>query len=977
MSTNLADVLGIQGAGTIEVGSEASLMLVNGDLFNSNSQVLTTFTKGIAHSETFPERKPIDEIPEESKLPLMAPNYDMFPKPAETVPSHRLYRGATVWTASKAGVLKNADVRIQSGKIVEVGTNLKAPTGCEVVDAKGMHISPGIWDCHSHTGISGGVNEGSNMITAECRIADVIDHTSLNIYQNLAGGTVGVNQLHGSANAIGGQNSVVKWRWGMSPLDFPIEGAPQGVKFALGQNPIREDSSGSANNAIGTTLLTFRPRTRFGVEEANRRGLQLGKEYNQAWADFNSGRTKVRPRRDLQLEALGEMVAGTRWVHSHGYRADEMLMLIRTTDEYGVRLATLQHVLEGFKIADEMADRNVGGSTFSDWWGYKFEAYDAIPHNATLMANRGVSVSVNSDSGDHSRRLNHEAAKAIRYGGATEEQALSFVTIEPAKQLGIDKWTGSIEVGKDADLAIWNGNPLHVGTVCLQTYVDGVKRFDRNNDIQQRKERDEYLLAAKDVLAADESGSGDNPFLTSSSNEEDKDAAASDLAPTTAKFGLSLVNSEPGSHKYPRPALLVTGGMVHPMEGDPFIGDVLVGVDGKILAVGKGLGAPRGATRVDARGKHVYPGLIDPSTTLGINEIGQVPTTDDSSERGDFHPDYRIERAVNPDWETFGVARAEGVLAAIIRPAGAGIAGQAALVYTEGFTWEDLTIQGGVAMTVNGSSSGTSLLEHDCCSGDEHNHMIAFDDGDMMAGQRRGGGGGGNLATTLASVATRLSDAREYARKVKDATPENPVPREISLEALLKVAAGDTPIMIRATSATDIKAAVAWAEEQRVRIILYGCSEAGDIADWLAAKQVPVILDAVYSTPRGEQPFDHFFSLPARLHKAGVRFCLTTNDAHNVRQLRDMAGIATGFGLDREEAARVITLRTAQILGISHKVGALKPGLDGTLIITDGEIVETKTRVLRAFIQGREISLENRQTRLYDKYKARPMPIRN
>ncbi len=610
ITTVPAKLLGVDGvAGTIEEGKQGDIVLVEGDLFHSKSQVMATIVNGKRVEFEMPKKLGAGEFAPEAALATMPVNTRLFPEPAERTPSKRLYKNATVWTMSSAGTLKNADILISNGKIEAIGKNLKAPAGVEVIDATGKHISPGIWDCHSHTAISGGVNEGSQMVTVQCRIRDVVNHTDNDVYLQLSGGTVGANQLHGSANAIGGQSNTVKWRWGMEPDEFHVTGSPEGVKFALGQNPIRED--GGSSNVVGSGLLTFRPRTRMGVEEAIRIALQKGKEYNESWADFRSGKTTVRPKTDLQLEGLGEIVSSTRLIHSHGYRSDEMLMLIRIAKEYGATLKTLQHVLEGYKIADEMAAAGVGGSTFSDWWGFKLEAYDAIPFNAALMSDRGVSVSVNSDSGDHARRLNLEGAKSMRYGGVSAEKALSFVTIEPARQLGIDGQTGSLEIGKDADVVIWTDEPMSMRAVCLETYVDGIKRFDRANDAAQRVNREAELKKAKELLTEVKTNS---PFDTGA---EAKPAEAEDLTPTTAKFGLATITERAGTIRYPRKAVLIAGATVHPMVGEPFVGDVLVDSNGKIVEVGRNLSGA-GAERVNARGKHLYPGLIDPATGIGL-----------------------------------------------------------------------------------------------------------------------------------------------------------------------------------------------------------------------------------------------------------------------------------------------------------------------------------------------------------------------
>jgi imidazolonepropionase-like amidohydrolase len=360
---------------------------------------------------------------------------------------------------------------------------LTVPPGTVEIDGTGKHVSPGIIDCHSHSDIVGDVNEGTNIITSEVRIQDVVNSESIAIYRELAGGVTAVNLLHGSANSIGGQNQVIKLRWGASPDELIFQEAPPGIKFALGENP-KQSNWGVENRRF--------PQTRQGVEESIRERFMAARDYERHWAEYkkNPRADIVPPRRDLQLEAIAEVLDGKRLVHSHAYRADEMLMLMHLAEEFGFRVATFQHVMEGYKIADEMVRHGVGGSTFSDWWAYKYEVIDAIPYNGAIMWERGATVSFNSDSSELARRLNTEAAKAVRYGNVPEVEAFKFVTINSAKQLRIDKWVGSLEPGKDADFVIWSTSPLSSYSVAEQTWVDGRKYFDRAEDLTHRGELD-------------------------------------------------------------------------------------------------------------------------------------------------------------------------------------------------------------------------------------------------------------------------------------------------------------------------------------------------------------------------------------------------------------------------------------------------------------------------------------------------------
>ncbi|MDG1491305.1 MAG: amidohydrolase family protein, partial [Planctomycetota bacterium] len=438
---------------------------------------------GDAEASTEEPMKEPEVSIEDSPLPLPFGAHGLMAYPdAETV----LIRNATVWTAADAGIVEGAVIVVEGGKIRYVGPEALAPVpdGARVIDAQGGHVTPGLIDCHSHTGISGGVNETGRRVTSEVRIGDVINPDDINFYRQLAGGLTAANLLHGSANAIGGQNAVIKLRWGAShPEEMKAEGAMPGIKFALGENPKRV--------AAGTDRSDEYPQTRMGVAALIEDRLVAGREYREsleryaALSEWERART-MPPRRDLELEALGEIVAGERWIHCHSYRQDEILMLARLAQAFGFKIGTFQHVLEGYKVAEEIAEAAVGASTFSDWWAYKFEVVDAIPHNATLMSDVGVNVSINSDSSEHARRLNTEAAKAVKYGRMERAEAIKLVTLNPAIQLGLGDRTGSIEVGKDADLAIWSGDPLSYQSRCVSTFVDGRELFSLEADAAAR-----------------------------------------------------------------------------------------------------------------------------------------------------------------------------------------------------------------------------------------------------------------------------------------------------------------------------------------------------------------------------------------------------------------------------------------------------------------------------------------------------------
>lgn len=398
-----------------------------------------------------------------------------------------LIRNATILTVTK-GKLENADLLLQNGKIAAIGKNLSAPAGANVIDATGKYVMPGIIDPHSHTMIDA-VNEGSLSVTSMVRVRDVLNPTDPNIYRQLAGGVTTINVLHGSANTIGGQNAVVKLKWRRPVSEMLFPGATPGIKFALGEN-VTQKNQQTAEQARGQPLRY--PATRMGQEEVLRDAFTRARDYKAKWDDYNAkvkagDKTAIPPERDLELEPLVEVLEGKRFVHAHSYRADEMLMLLNVAKEFGFTVKTLQHGLEGYKIASEIANAGTGLSSFADEWSYKVEAYDAIPYNVPILMRHGVVATVNSDSDERARRLNIDAAKMIRYGGLSEDSALKTITYNGAVQLGIQDRVGSIEVGKDADVVIWSGDPLSVYSTAETTFIDGQIYFDKQRDLAMRE----------------------------------------------------------------------------------------------------------------------------------------------------------------------------------------------------------------------------------------------------------------------------------------------------------------------------------------------------------------------------------------------------------------------------------------------------------------------------------------------------------
>ncbi len=417
-----------------------------------------------------------EALPFTRALPFGAYGYEGLPE-QRTV----LLTNATIWTAGSEGVIENGWMLIGDGKIEIVSggpVDVILPKDALTIDCKGRHISPGLIDAHSHTGISGGVNEGTHAVTAEVRIQDVLNPDDIGFYRELAGGLTTSHEMHGSANPIGGQTQVIKLRWGCDhPDDLYLDTAAPCIKFALGENV--KQSSGRY------------PQSRMGVEALIRDRFTAAREYARQWQSYNAmseadRSTNLPPRKDLELEALAEILAGKRLVHCHSYRQDEILMLCRVADDFGFKIGAFQHVLEGYKVAEAIKKSAIGGSSFTDWWAYKMEVFDAIPENGAIMHEVGVCVSFNSDSDELSRRMNTEAAKAVKYGGVEPHEALKFVTLNAAKQLGCDDRVGSLEVGKDADFVIWSGPPLSSLSRCESTWIDGREYFSLEKDAAMR-----------------------------------------------------------------------------------------------------------------------------------------------------------------------------------------------------------------------------------------------------------------------------------------------------------------------------------------------------------------------------------------------------------------------------------------------------------------------------------------------------------
>ncbi|AWM38016.1 hypothetical protein GobsT_39060 [Gemmata obscuriglobus] len=817
-----------------------------------------------------------------------------------------LIRGATVLTGT-GKTLPNTDILVESGKIRAIGAGLPPAPGVKVIDANGMFVTAGIIDTHSHFAMSGGINESSLSVVPEVRVRDVIDSEDVQVYRALGGGVTTARLLHGSANVIGGQDAVIKMKYGATAREMLVTSGPRGVKFALGENVKRTDGR-------------F-PNSRLGVEAVLVRAFTEAQAYQKKWAEYESRKGTSdplpEPRRDLRLEALADILKGDVRVHSHCYRSDEILMLLRVADQFGVKVKSLQHVLEGYKVAPEIAAHGASVSLFSDWWAYKIEAFDAIPYAAKLLKDAGASVCLKSDDNELMRHLNQEAAKLVKYCRFTPEEALHTITLNPAKQLGLDARLGTVEVSKDADLAIFNGHPLNSFARCEMTLIEGEIYFQRSPKL--------------------------TPF----------DPAAAEPAKPAPKFA--------ALPELPKGTYVLHGGTIHSPGKEPFVGTVTVdAATGKLLHVAQGglkVGGARPAVReVDCTGLHIFPGMIDAGTVLGLVEIDSARETNDFREGGDFQPDLRASVGINPDSELIPVTRANGVTTALTRPTGSLLPGQGALINLAGWVPAEMVAVDGLTLHIEYPPANAGGFRGG------FNPTVAFEsDGASAARFRR------------EQKLTQLKELFETARRYDDAKKAGaPVAANPRLDALRPFVRGEKPVVFTAERKADIAGVLKLADELKVKPILSGASEAWKLAEELKRRDVPVILGPVMSIPRetGDK-YDAAYTAAAKLHAAGVRFCIRSAGSNNARNLPYEAAMAVAHGLPPEEGLKAVTLYPAEILGVADRFGSIEVGKRANLVIANGDVLQATAQVLCVFVDGKPHEPTSKQSRLFDKYQKR------
>lgn len=842
-----------------------------------------------------------------------------------------LIKGGRILTVTK-GILESGDILIRNGKFIAIGPKIDAPKGTIVIDAKGKVVTPGIVDAHIHRGIMA-TNEGSDSIVAEVRIEDVLNPDSKNLWQALSGGETTGMALHGSANCVGGQSTVIKLKYARPVEELPVPDAPRMIKFALGENVTRSGSD---------TSNRF-PKTRMGQEAVYRRAFTEARQYISEWDGWERGGKKGDPpRKDLRLEALADILRGKIWVQCHSYRADEMLMMVRLSQEFGFKIGALQHALEAYKIAPELAKAGIGVSTFADSWSFKVEGYDAIPYNAMICQQAGVNISVNTDGLSGMPSIAIDAAKTMRYGGATEDQAMAMLTINPARSLGVDKRTGSLEVGKDGDIAIWDGHPLSVYSKCAMTLIEGEVYFQR------------------------------------------RDAFGIDPTSVTKNVLDTNRHTEPLKVDLTGKRYAVIGATIHPVSGPVIEGGTVLLEDGKIKQVGTNVPIPRDALTkvIDGKGLHVYPGFIDAGNSIGLSEISPIGQMNDNSELGGYQPDLVAGTAVQVQSEHLPVARMGGVLTSLTRPTGGTICGQASAIENFGWTTEQMSL-GNRMLVINFPGAGTGFgfdASLACCDVDllrgeynppieqEHDH----DHQDELGGAQRRGGGGGGSADDLDDY---FKKAAAYLKKRTD-DPKSEI--DLSMEAMIPYLQGRASVLLRVRSASSIRNAVAFAEKYHLKVVLAGAYDAWKEAKLLAEKKIPVIINpagkstlSANSPANDWDPYDTTFVLPALLKKAGVQFCFQTEDNSDAFNLPVKVGESCAYGLSQEDALRSITLSAAEILGLADRLGSIDAGKIGNLVITDGDPFELTTNVVGIFANGKPLSLDSKFTRMRDQWIKR------
>lgn len=971
LTTTPAELLGLKHQlGAVDAGYVANVILMDRRFTDEKAKVKKVFVDGVRFDldrddKKEPDKKKADRdaTADEKKSKEKSEatekqgasddeadeNWPTFESEilADRIPKTRtggnvLIRNATILPVSSPA-MENASILIENGKITAIGQVPHTPPGVTVIDGTGRFVMPGIVDCHSHLGIDG-VNEGAHSISAEVRIGDLIRPRDLAIYRAVAGGATTHHAMHGSANTIGGQCVIFKLKYERPVSEMLIPTAPRTIKFALGENVKQSNFP----NAWGKRY----PNTRLGVEAVLRGSFEAARTYQQEWTAYEnavkSGLDVPIPRRDLKLEALADVLAGRMTVHCHCYRSDEILRLIDIAEEYGVRIGVWHHVLEGYRIAPELARHGGGASSFANMWAYKIEAFGAIPHNAAFMTDAGVCSTVNSDSANTIRYLNQEAAKCIRWGGLDEIEALKLVTLNAAKQLEIEDRVGSLEVGKDGDLAVFNGHPLNTFSKNVMTIIDGEVFFE---------------------------------------DARPEPATKCDDLPVVATVDRTIPST-------PHRAYAIVGATVHPISSPSMDNASVVIVEDRIHAIGSDVIIPPGAGVIDGKGLHVYPGLIDAGSVLGLNEIDSLRASKDTTELGAFNPHLIASNAVHPHSEHIRVARTTGITTTLVKPSGGRIAGQSSVIHLDGWTAAEMLVlrDYGLHLTVPSLPVDPSELAHDdhdhahtrrergitCCMGGaaaaegiDFDALRSTPEEEARKKRRE------DNKKALRELEDFLARAKHYA-KVRELAAADPATRfetDLVLEAMIPYVRGEKPVILSANTYKQILDSIDFAEKHRLKCVISGGNEAWKLAATLAEKNIPVILGSPYGYPASAfEPWDSVYRCAGVLDRAGVRIAFASDSSSDAYNLGTEVGMAVAHGLTPERALHALTLGAAEILGIGDRVGSLDVGKRADLIVATAPPIQTVSQVTHMFIDGRPVELTSIHTESYEKFKNRPAP---
>jgi imidazolonepropionase-like amidohydrolase len=860
---------------------------------------------------------------------------------------------ATVLTATGQR-LENASVLLRDGTIAAVGPDavVAAAAGdAQVLDATGKWVTPGLIDPHSHLGVyaspavaaNADGNEATNPDTADVWAEHSVWPQDPQFPLALAGGVTTLQILPGSANLFGGRSITVKNvpALGVDAMKFP--GAPYGLKMACGENPKRV--YGERGRA---------PSTRMGNVAGYREAWIRAVRYRERWREYDDkkahGKDADPPDRDLGLETLAGVLDGKILVQNHCYRADEMLEMIDVAHEFGYRIAAFHHAVEAYKIAGVLASNGICADMWADWWGFKMEALDGIRENIAMVAHAGGCAVVHSDSAVGIQRLNQEAAKAMAAGNragivTTPEEAIRWITLNPARSIGVDRQTGSLETGKMADVVVWSGNPFDVYSRAEKVYIDGALMYDRDDPRHQPVT--DFELGLRDSPGEQPGAQGNVRAAATAIPGAVAIPGATAAAKPAATAAAAMPAARAGAGDPALPAsteiVAITGATVHTMgpAGTLHSATVLI-AGGRIQAVGAGIAVPAGARRIDAAGKVVTPGLLDSLTQLGLVEVSAVEDTEDATNADpQVSAGFEVADGINSRSMLLPVNRVEGITRAVSAPAAGKslFLGQGAVIHLGG--GPQTVVRRSVAQFVALGESGARLA-------------------------------GGTRGAAAMRLREALRDALDYDahRTAYDRAERRPysLPR-LDLEALLPVARGEQPLVALVNRASDIEQVLELARRMKLRLILAGAAEGWEVAGEIAAARVPVLLDPLANLPESFEEMGATLENAARLARAGVTLAFFTGDSHNSRNLRQAAGNAVAYGLPWDAALAAMTVNPARIWGLDD-YGTLEPGKDADVVIWDGDPLEVTSAAERVFIRGREMPRDSRQIRLRDRYRA-------